>query len=167
MTNEKDREEHSAAYNHAAVFYRRLVAAQNALIAYPSVVTRLVRGYGVDVNEKQIDAWLRDALGESAEAEIRDHDARIRTEAYREGFLDGASPDGTYVETERDRLLVAEAVKEERDRLDYALHALRIVLDALKRRRSGFPLDHEHEIATEEFADRILSDDQEPADDPR
>ena len=51
-----------AAYNHAAVFQRRLAAAQDALIKYPGVVTKLVRGYGVDVNEKQITAWLEDQL---------------------------------------------------------------------------------------------------------
>lgn len=42
-------------------------------------------------------------------------DNRIRTEAYREGYLDGCSVDGT--QTERDRATVAEAVKAERERI--------------------------------------------------
>lgn len=50
------------AYNHAEVFQRRLASAQDALIKYPDIVTKLVRGYGIYVNEKQISAWLEDQL---------------------------------------------------------------------------------------------------------
>lgn len=60
--------EREAAYNHAEVFHTRLVAAQEAIEDFPAVVTGLVRGYGVDVNEHQIDAWLRDALNRKAQA---------------------------------------------------------------------------------------------------
>lgn len=56
------REAGQAAYDHAAVFHRRLVAAQDALVAYPAIVTKLVRGYGIDVNEHQIESWLNDQL---------------------------------------------------------------------------------------------------------
>lgn len=64
----KDKGRAEAAYNHAEVFHTRLVAAQESLADYPGVVTELVQGYGIQVNEHQIDAWLRDALARKAEA---------------------------------------------------------------------------------------------------
>lgn len=63
------REAGQAAYDHAAVFQRRLASAQEALIKYPAIVTRLVRGYGIDVNEKQIGAYLDDQLSAILSAE--------------------------------------------------------------------------------------------------
>lgn len=55
-----------AARNHAEVFYRRLVTAQDALLKYPSIVTRLVRDcYGIQVNETQIAAWMEKELAAS------------------------------------------------------------------------------------------------------
>jgi len=65
----QDAQSRDAAYNHAEVFYKRLVAAQEAIEDFSAVVTELVHDcYGIDVNEKQIDAWLRDALNRKAEA---------------------------------------------------------------------------------------------------
>ena len=53
-----------AAYNHAKVFHTRLVAAQEALEAYPAVVTEIINGYGIIVNEDQVRPYLAEKLAQ-------------------------------------------------------------------------------------------------------
>lgn len=75
--------------------------------------------------------------------------ARIRSEAYKEGYLDGCSVDGT--QTERDKAAIAEAVKAERERCEA------IVTEEI------LEYDCDFTDLVNNIVSRILSDDQEAA----
>jgi hypothetical protein len=53
-----------AAYNHANIFNKKLICAQSALEKYPAVVTKMLNGYGIQVNEHQVDSYLHDLLSQ-------------------------------------------------------------------------------------------------------
>lgn len=84
--------------------------------------------------------------------------ARIRFEAYREGYLDGCSVDGT--QTERDRATVAESVKTE---LERCIASARSKIKSRKDSDNAtlIAMNAIYNQAIDDVIAAILSDDQE------
>lgn len=116
-----------AAYNHAEVFHSRMVAAQEALMKYPSIVTKLVRGcYGIEVNEKQIAAWLEKELAAVLADEPKEREAEPCSKcAERKGAPPCEFCGPPAWEAYRDRGEMEAAVRDVLDGMSRSLDALR------------------------------------------